>query len=73
MAFTAENLAAIDQALIDLAIGERVASFSVGDKTYTFTQTDLDKLRAFRQEVAAEVALAGGSAGYVLTSTSKGL
>lgn len=73
MAFTTANLTTVEGAIIALASGERLVSFTIGDKTFSYAPTDLEKLRALRDEIRSDLGAAAGNPGYVLTSTSKGL
>jgi len=70
MAFTAANLTTIENALVALASGQRKVRLSIGDKSWEYSDVDLPKLRAFRDQVAAEVSTAPRC--YLIT-TSKGL
>lgn len=73
MAFTSANLTTVEEAILALASGQRIVSFTIGDRTFTYGQAQLNDLRALRDEIKSEVGAAAGSANYILTSTSKGL
>lgn len=71
MGYSAEDLAAVEQAIRSLAEGERVVAIEIGGRRVEYARADLDKLRSLRAEMIAE--RQAGSRRFVLTSTSKGL
>jgi len=73
MAYTSEDIAKVEAAIVALAAGERVVSVTVRDRTTTWAQADIDKLRALKAEMQAEVNSATTRRRFVLTSTGKGL
>ena len=61
MAFTATDLANIESAMVDLALGKRVVQVDFGGKTRQFQSVDLNKLQKLRDMVKADVLSASGS------------
>lgn len=59
--YTTTDLTNITAAIRDIIAGERVVSLSLGDKSISFTNDDLPRLRALRDEVKYELGLADGS------------
>lgn len=72
MAFTATDLANVDAALVSLARGQRTVRITIADKSTEFANVDIDKLRAFRDSIAAEIST-DTTPRFFLTTTSKGL
>ena len=72
MTFTATDLANVQTALIALATGQRVVSLSIGDKTITYGQAQINELRALRDEIRSEVETVNQRR-FVLAQTDKGL
>jgi len=73
MSYTSTDLTNVQAALIALATGTRKVSLSIGDKTITYAQADLDKLQALCDKIACEVNASAGVSFFVLSSTEKGL
>ncbi|TVU68070.1 phage tail protein [Cobetia crustatorum] len=79
MAYTADDLARVRQAVLDLATGQRVTSFRTANgKTLSYADADIDKLRELEQTIAAQVASASHIGRRLrsrtrYTTTSKGL
>ncbi|MBP2291036.1 gpW family head-tail joining protein [Azospirillum rugosum] len=60
MTWTAADLAAVEDAIRELAAGERVVTVRYADGTEnTYGQANLSDLRKLRQEMQGEVATAG--------------
>jgi hypothetical protein len=72
MTFTATDLSNVQTALIALATGQRVVSLSIGDKTITYGQAQINELRALRDEIRSEVETVNQRR-FVLAQTDKGL
>ena len=72
MTFTATDLSNVQTALIALATGQRVVSLSIGDKTITYGQAQINELRALRDEIRSEFETANQRR-FVLAQTNKGL
>lgn len=53
MAYTAEQLSEVRQAIVDLGLGKRVVSITHNGRTVQFAQTDMDKLRNLERTIAA--------------------
>lgn len=72
MSYTTQDLANIRQAILDLATGQRVVSFtSANGKSTTFGQTDLVKLEALERRLSQKI---GGKLSRTRrVITSKGL
>ncbi len=73
MAYTEENLADVQAAILALATGARVVSLSMAGRTITYGQAQLNELKALRDDIKSDVDSTAGRAKYVLTSTDKGL
>ena len=73
MAYAESDLTAVETAVLELAKGERVVSLSIAGRSAQFDQSDMDKLRALRAEIKAELQATAKSHRFVLTTTSKGL
>jgi hypothetical protein len=70
MAFTSTDLINIDAALVALARGKRIVRVSVGDKSFEYSDINIEKLKSFRNEIAAELSV---TPRFFMISTSKGL
>ncbi|MFI8748856.1 gpW family head-tail joining protein [Vreelandella lionensis] len=55
MAYTADNLAQVRQAILDLASGQRVTRITHNGRTVDYGQADIDKLRSLERHIAADV------------------
>lgn len=75
--YTAEQLAEIRQAIMNLATGARVASVTKNGRTVQYSSVDLPELREIEREMAADVAFADPQrkrrSRTRMTMTSKGL
>ena len=75
MAYTADDLAQVRKAIIDLASGQRVTMVVHNGRTVQYARTDIDKLRSIEREIASDLGRAAGKrrsrTRYV--TTSKGL
>lgn len=71
MAFSGEDLDAIEQAVVALGCGRRVVEVMHGNRRATYQQSDLEKLRALRLEMIQQTR--STKTGHVVVSTSKGL
>lgn len=72
MAYTAEDLQRVRQAILALASGERVTSVTRDGRTVQYAVADLDKLRALESEIVGALGPARRSRTR-LTVTTKGL
>jgi hypothetical protein len=70
MAFTDADLTNVDAALVALARGQRKVRLTMGDKSIEYSDINIDKLKAFRNEIAAELSV---TPRFFMISTSKGL
>lgn len=70
MAFTEADLINVDAALVALAKGQRKIRLTVGDKSIEYSDINIDKLKIFRNEIAAELSTAPR---FFMISTGKGL
>lgn len=68
---TADDLAAIDAAILALATGERVTEARIEGQLVRYAEADLPQLRALRAEVANR--LQGGGKRLYATQTGRGL
>jgi len=75
MAFSSDDQTAVEQAIRDLATGQRVVRMTVAGKSMEFGQSDLGQLRGLLQQVSEDVAAAAvtQAPSYVLTRCGKGL
>jgi len=55
VAWTENDLTAVQTAIMELVNGKAVVSASFGGQTISYTRADLDKLRALRAEMMREV------------------
>jgi hypothetical protein len=73
MSYTSTDLTNVQAAIIALATGTRKVSLSIGDKTRTYAQVQINELRVLRDEIRSELQSDAGGSQFVLTSTEKGL
>lgn len=75
MAYTAEQLAEVRQAIVDLAAGKRVVTITRDGRTVQYAQTDINKLRSLAAEIADDLAAQAGNKRTRIryAVTSKGL
>jgi hypothetical protein len=73
MAYTDTDLAAVQAAKLELALGKRVVRLTVAGKSFEFAQAQMADLERLGAEIQNELAQTAGTPGYILTSTSKGL
>jgi len=73
MAFSTIDQAAVEQAVRDLATGQRIVRITVNGKTTEYGQADLAALRGLLTDINQEVAAAEPGPSYILTRTAKGL
>lgn len=71
--YTQDDFNAVRSAVIRLATGEQEVRVTVAGKTVEYAAQDLGKLKSLLAEIRADLSAAEGSAGFVLTSTEKGL
>ena len=55
MAYTKENLTAVQNAIIALATGTRAVEVSFGKTTLKYGETDIAKLQALKSEIATSL------------------
>jgi hypothetical protein len=74
MAFTSDDLTAVQSAIVELATGQRVVkiSFSNGQNV-EYEAAGLNGLKLLRSEIQAEISAAANTPRYFRTVTSKGL
>ncbi|MGD9975730.1 MAG: phage head-tail joining protein [Desulfatirhabdiaceae bacterium] len=73
MAYTEEDLTAVNTAITRLMSGERVVRITKGDQMVEYGQTGLPELRAYRAEIMAEINAASGRPRHYRVRTGKGL
>lgn len=61
MAYTADQLAEVRQAITDLAAGKRVTSITRNGRTVDYAAADLSKLRSLEREMAADLHAQSGA------------
>ena len=74
MAYTSDDLTAVQAAIMELAKGKRVVkiTFSNGE-TVEYGATSLAELELLRAEIQSDLAAAAGTRRFIRTMTSKGL
>jgi len=55
MAYTAQDLAAIDRAIVALTTGERVTEIRFADRTVKYQNATANELRALRADIARQL------------------
>lgn len=73
MAYTESDLQSVQQAIMALASGKRVASVRIGNTVIEYGQVDIDKLRTLEEHIRVGIQAALGRKRFVLTTTAKGL
>lgn len=73
MAYSAADLAAIDTAILKIVNGQREVQVKYGDMQVTYSDVDIDKLRALRSSMQSEIAGTAGRRRTTVVSTGKGL
>jgi len=74
MAYTQDDLSAVQAAVIALATGKRVVRVMLSSgKTIEYDTTGLKDLKLLRAEIQAELNAAAGKRRFFRTVTSKGL
>lgn len=75
--YTQATLDAVEASIVKLVTGAQKVSVtwtdSAGTRTTSYQSTDLDKLRALRNEIAANINPANGGSRSILTNSRKGL
>lgn len=61
MAYTSTDLANVEAAIRAIIAGTRAVSFTLGDKSFTYTAADIKTLQALRSDIKAEVGVAAGT------------
>ena len=72
MAFTSADLTSIEAAILALSTGSRAVQARIGDKTLTYSETDLDKLIKLRGIIQQEISTASGNKRARYAVTGKG-
>ena len=73
MSYTEADLNNVKNALLNLAMGKRVVSVSLANKSIQYAQADMEKLEKLLAVIQADLDAAAGQPSFYLTSTSKGL
>ncbi|SCY44864.1 gpW protein [Desulfoluna spongiiphila] len=74
MAYTQDDLSAVQTAIISLATGKRVVRVMLSSgKTIEYDTAGLKDLKTLRSEIQAELNAAAGKRRFFRTVTSKGL
>jgi hypothetical protein len=73
MAFSEADKTAVEGALRNLALGQRVVRMTVAGKTMEFGEAQMSDLRDLLSQINGDLAAAEPAPSYVLTRTSKGL
>jgi|LGVF01.1.fsa_nt_gb tRNA1(Val) A37 N6-methylase TrmN6 len=73
--FTQADLDSVNQAILDLATGERVVSITVAGKTTSFASVELAELKNIREVIAGDVTVATlpNRKQFMLATSRKGL
>ena len=73
MAYTQTDLDTISQAIIDLGAGKRTVKVVIAGDSKEYAQVNLDRLRALKSEIQADIAQAAGTdSRYCHLTSSKG-
>lgn len=73
MAYTADDLAQVRKAILDLASGARVAMVVKDGRTVQYAQADINKLRELERSIAGSLKATAGRSRTRYAVTSKGL
>lgn len=75
MAFSSTDLANVEAAIVSLATGTRVVSVTVSGHVIEYSHARIDRLKALRDEIMAEVQSSAATSRrhFVLTTTGKGV
>ena len=73
MAYTADDLTAIQTAITKLMTGDRVVKISKGDEMIEYGESSLPQLRAIRAEILSDINASAGRPRHFRISTSKGV
>jgi len=68
MAFSATDLANIESAIVEIAMGKRVVTVEVGGKTRSFQAAGIENLLRLRDVVKADIEDAAGTGIFVKAS-----
>lgn len=71
--YTVEDLQSVTRAIVDLATGKRVVQVTTRGRTVTYSETDLNKLRALKTEIMTELNEGSGTPTLTTLATGKGL
>lgn len=72
MAYTSENLTAVENAIIALATGARVVKVTLNNKTIEYSEASLPQLKKLKAEITADLSTSTRPR-LTRISTSKGL
>jgi hypothetical protein len=72
MAYTSQNLADVEAAIINLAAGRRVVSVTIEGKSIAYGQAQLPELKQLKAEIVLELQTTT-SRRFFLAQTDKGL
>lgn len=73
MAYTTADLTAVDAAIMKIVAGQREVQVKYGDMQVTYSDVEIDKLRALRSFIQSDIAGAAGRRRTSVISTRKGL
>ncbi len=73
MAYTSTDLTNVETAIMALASGRRKVSLTMGDKSISYSNTQIDDLKQLRADILAELPAGSARKSFFLTTTSKGL
>jgi hypothetical protein len=73
VAYTVDDLTAVNSAISRLMAGERVVQISKGDMMVEYGQAKLQELRDYRSEIIASLKATAGRSSHFRVATSKGL
>lgn len=71
--YTQTDLESVSTAIIALSTGKRIVEATIRGRTVRYSEVDLEKLRALRSEISAEVSAAAGKSGLLVLGTGKGI
>lgn len=74
MAFTSDDLTAVQTAIMELATGKRVVKITFSnEETVEYGAASLAELKLLKSEIQSDLSAAAGTRRYIRTMTSKGL
>jgi len=73
MAYTSDDLLAVNTAIYNLMAGDRIVRLQKGDQLTEFSPANMGELRQLRAEIISGINSSSGRGRFFRASTSKGL